>query len=121
MLNSPDQGRQVAARMVYWQMLATALVAVSWLFSGPQAALAAALGGGIVTLGNWQASRLALRSQAPGAGLALAGVLLGTALKWVLVLVVAWLAVAVLRLPATALLSGVVVAVLAQVVSVLRR
>lgn len=121
MLNSPDSGRHVAVRMLTWQLLATALLALVWLLSGPSSAMAAAVGGGALALGNWLASRLALRGQAPGAGLALAGVLLGTALKWVLVLVVAWLAVARFRLPAAALLSGVVVAVLAQVASVLRR
>ena len=121
MLNSPLPGRQVAMRMLLWQGLATALVAALWLMSGPRAALAAGLGGGALALGNWLASRLALGNQAPGAGEALVGVLLGTAVKWVLVLGAAWLAVAVYRLPPAGLLGGVVVAVLAQIAGMLRR
>lgn len=121
MLNSLASGRQVAMRTLVWQLLATALVAALWLLSGPQAAIAAGVAGVALALGNWLASRLALAKQAPGAGIALAGVLVGTALKWVLVLGVAWLAVAVFRLPPAALLTGVVAAVLAQFASVLKR
>lgn len=120
MLNSLASGRQVAMRTLVWQLLATALVAALWLLAGPKAAMAAGLGGASLALGNWLASRLALTGQAPGAGSALAGVLLGTALKWVLVLGTASVVVAVLGWPAAALLCGVVVTVLAQVASVLR-
>ena len=120
-LNSPAAGRRLAQRMVVVQLAAVLLTALACLPIGPRAALAVGLGGGSVALGNWLASRLALRSQAPGAGQALAAVLLGTVVKWVLVLGVAWVAVAVYRLPPTALLGGFVVAVLAQIVGMLRR
>ena len=121
MLNSPAAGRRLAQRMVVVQLAAVLLTALACLPIGPRAALAVGLGGGSVALGNWLASRLALRSQAPGAGQALAAVLLGTVVKWVLVLGVAWVAVAVYRLPPTALLGGFVVAVLAQIAGMLRR
>ena len=121
MLNSPAAGRRLAQRMAAVQAVAVLLTALACLPIGPRAALAVGLGGGSVALGNWLASRLALRSQAPGAGQALAAVLLGAVVKWVLVLGVAWLAVAVYRLPPAALLGGFVVAVLAQIVGMLRR
>ena len=121
MLNSAAAGWRLAQRMVVVQLAAVLLTALACLPIGPRAALAVGLGGGSVALGNWLASRLALRSQAPGAGQALAAVLLGTAVKWVLVLGVAWVAVAVYRLPPTALLGGFVVAVLAQIAGMLRR
>ena len=121
MLNSPAAGRRLAQRVATVQVVAVLLAALACLLIGPRAALAVGLGGGSVALGNWLASRLALKSQAPGAGEALAGVLLGTAAKWVLVLGTAWVAVAVYRLPPAALLGGFVVAVLAQVAGMLRR
>lgn len=120
-LNSPAAGRRLAQRVATVQVAAVLLSALACLPIGPRAALAVGLGGGSVTLGNWLASRLALKRQAPGAGEALAGVLLGTAAKWVLVLGTAWVAVAVYRLPPAALLGGFVVAVLAQVAGMLRR
>ena len=121
MLNSPAAGRRLAQRMAAIQVAAVLLTALACLPIGPRAALAVTVGGVAVALGNWLASRLALRSQAPGAGQALAAVLLGTVVKWVLVLGVAWLAVAVYRLPPAGLLGGFVVAVLAQIAGMLRR
>lgn len=121
MLNSPAAGRRLAQRMAAVQATAVLLTALACLPIGPRAALAVGLAGGVVALGNWLASRLALRSQAPGAGEALAGVLLGALAKWVLVLGVAWVAVAVCRLPPAAVLGGFVVAVLAQIAGMLRR
>ena len=121
MLNSPAAGRRLAQRMAAIQVAAVLLTALACLLIGPRAALAVGVGGAAVALGNWLASRLALGNQAPGAGEALVGVLLGTAVKWVLVLGVAWLAVAVFRLPPAGLLGGFVVAVLAQIAGMLRR
>ncbi len=121
MLNSPAAGRRLAQRMAAIQVAAVLLTALACLPIGPRAALAVTVGGVAVALGNWLASRLALGNRAPGAGEALAGVLLGTAVKWVLVLGAAWLAVAVYRLPPAGLLGGIVVAVLAQIAGMLRR
>ena len=84
------------------------LVALAFWLQDARAAIAAAMGGGAVVLGS---ALLALRSFTTvprPAGLALQGMLVGAALKWMVVLVALYLALARFSLPPAPLLAGVI-------------
>lgn len=118
MSNSIATGRRLAQRAIAWQAVATVLVALAFLAKGPSPALGVVVGGGAVTLAAWASAAVAFGGGvAPAAGTAFARLLLGMALKWVLVLVVLGLALAVFRLPGLPLLAGVIAATLALVLA----
>ena len=100
MLNSAAEGWRQALRVVAFQAVATLLAAAACLLLGPRAALAALVGGGVA-----------------GAGTALGRLLLGTALKWLVVAGGLYLAMALWRLPAVPALAGAAMAAAAFVVS----
>lgn len=98
----------MALRIVRIQLLVAVLVALAFWLQDARAAIAAAMGGGAVVLGS---ALLALRSfsAAPRpAGFALQGMLVGTVLKWMVVLVALYLALARFSLPPAPLLAGVI-------------
>lgn len=113
-LNSVAAGRRLAWRAVVWQAVATVLVAAVFLVQGLPSAWAVLAGGGAIVLGGWAATMVALGGGVDPAGVALARLLLGLALKWLLALVVIWVALALLRLPGLPMLAGVVVSTLAM-------
>lgn len=117
MLNSAAAGRRLALRVVAVQALATLLTASACLMIGPPAALAALAGGGTMTLGSLAAAWGAFGGGVVGASAALGRLLLGTAVKWVVVAVGLFLAMAVWRLPAVPVLAGAAIAATALVVS----
>ena len=122
MLNSVTHGRQQARKALLAQVLAVAIVALALLAASPAHALAAALGGGALALGGWLSAWVALGGQTPAAaGLALGRLVTGLVLKWALLLAALLLGLAVWRLPPAALVGGVLVALLAQVLAMLRR
>ena len=122
MLNSVTHGRQQARKALLAQVLAVAVVALALLAASPAHALAAALGGGALALGGWLSAWVALGGQTPAAaGLALGRLVTGLVLKWALLLAALLLGLAVWRLPPAALVGGVLVALLAQVLAMLRR
>ncbi len=122
MLNSVTHGRQQARKALLAQVLAVAIVALALLAASPAHALAAALGGGALALGGWLSAWVALGGQTPAAaGLALGRLVTGLVLKWAVLLAALLLGLAVWRLPPAALVGGVVVALLAQVLAMLRR
>ena len=105
MLNSAAAGRRLALRVVAMQAVATLLTAGACLTIGPRAALAALAGGAAMTLGS-----LAAAWGVAGAGVALGRLLLGTAVKWLVVATGLYLAMAVWRLPAVPALAGAAMA-----------
>ena len=117
MLNSATAGWRLALRVVASQAIATLAAAAACSTNGPRAALAALVGGGAMTLGSLVAAWGAFGGGVAGAGAALGRLLLGTALKWVFVIVGLYLAMAVWKLPAVPALAGTAVAALAFVVS----
>lgn len=117
MLNSAAEGWRQALRVVAFQAVATLLAAAACLVLGPRAALAALVGGGAMALGSVLAAWGAFGGGVAGAGTALGRLLLGTALKWVVVAGGLYLAMAVWRLPAVPALAGAALAATALVVS----
>jgi len=112
MQNSIAAGRRLAVRVVAVQLAVTMLLAVGFLLQGWQSGLAALSGGGAVALGT---ALLALRMF--GAGPAAAGVVLwrlivGNLLKWGVILLGLYLALARAQLPGLPVIAGLVAAVL---------
>lgn len=110
MLNSAGAGRRLALRVVAFQAVATLLTALACMTIGPRAALAALAGGGAMTLGSLAAAWGAFGGGVVGAGSALGRLLLGTAVKWLVVALGLYLAMAVWRLPAVPALAGAAMA-----------
>ena len=115
--NSVAAGRRLAQRAIAWQAVATVLVALAFLVKGLPWSLAALVGGGAVTLAARVAAMVALGGGVSPAGTAFARLLVGMALKWLLVLVTVVVALAVFRLPGIPLLAGVIAATLALVLA----
>ena len=107
-------GRRLALRMVVFQAAATVLTALACLTLEPRAALAALVGGGGMTLGAALVAWITFGNGVIGAGEALGRLLLGMALKWLVVIAALYLAMAVWRLPALPALAGAAVAVVAN-------
>lgn len=114
-------GRRLASRAIAWQAAATTLVALAFLARGAPSALAAAIGGGAVVAGALVSARIALGGGVQPAGAAVARLLLGVGLKWVVVLAMLGYGLAGLRLPPLPMLVGVAVATLAYVLVHLSR
>lgn len=110
MLNSVAAGRRLARRTATLQVALTLATALACLWSGREAALGALVGGAAFTLGTSVAAWRAFAGGTSGAGVALGNLLLGTALKWVVVAVGLYLALAIWRLPAPAVLAGAAMA-----------
>lgn len=122
MFNSVANGRQQARRVLVAQVVAVAAVALALLAASPAHALAAALGGGALVLGSWLAAWLAFAGNDPAAAAtALGRLLAGMALKWLALIAALLLGVAMWRLPPLGMACGVVAALLAQIVAMLRR
>ena len=117
MLNSAAAGRRLALRVVAFQAVATLLTALVCLMIGPRTALAALAGGGAMALGSLAAAWGAFGGGVVGAGMALGRLLLGTAVKWLVVVLGLYLAMAIRRLPAVPVLAGAAMAAAAFVVS----
>ena len=108
MFNSTAFNRRLALRAIAFQALVAAAIALSFLAKDGDSVLAAAMGGGAVVLGGLLLAWRSLALPSPSAGLALAGLLTGVVLKWMVVLGVLYLALARLGLPPLPLLAGVV-------------
>ena len=117
MLHSAASGWRLALRVVAYQAAAALATAAACYASGPRAALAARAGGGAMALGSLLAAWGAFGGGVAGAGVALGRLLLGTAVKWLVVIVGLYLAMAVWKLPAVPVLAGAAMAAAAFVVS----
>lgn len=87
-LNSAAAGRRLALRAVAYQMVAVVLVALVFLVQGWSASLAALLGGASVVLGGALAANVALGGGVVPARSAFLRLLLGTGLKWAVVITI---------------------------------
>jgi ATP synthase protein I len=106
--NSMAANRQLALRAIAIQAGVATVVAIAFLAQDGRAALAAGVGGGAAVLGSIFLAWRSLPSQVPSAGMALAALLVGIVMKWVVVLVALYLALARFGLPPLPLLAGLV-------------
>ena len=111
MINSVAASRRLAASMVAWQVIAILATAAVFLIQGRRAALAAALGGGLIVLGT---ALMALRvfggTRRVGAGSALVDMMVGMLLKWVVIIVGLYVLLARWQMPGLAVLAGMATA-----------
>lgn len=114
MLNSVAAGRSAALRAVAYQMAAVVLVAPVFLPMGWLAWLAALLGGTSVVVGNALAAIIALGGGIVTARSALLRLMLGTGLKWLVVITVFAIASGVWRMAPLPLLAGLAVGLIAH-------
>ncbi|WP_240126836.1 hypothetical protein [Thermomonas alba] len=117
MLNSAKAGWRLALRAVAFQVAAALATAAAGMTLGPRAALAALAGGGTLALGSLVAAWGAFGVGVSSGGVALARLLLGTAVKWLIVVVGLYLAMAVWKLPPVPVLAGAAMAAAAFLVS----
>lgn len=114
MLNSVAAGRRLARRTVGFQAIATVVTALVCLVGwGAAASLGALAGGVVVALGSALAAWRAMGGGMTRSGAALLRLIGATALKWMVVVIGLYLALAVWLLPPGPVFAGVVVAVLA--------
>ena len=114
MFNSLTANRRLAFRTVAVQAAVATLVALAFLLQDPQAALAAAIGGGAAAFGSLLLAWRSMMGPAYSAGLALARIVSGLLLKWFVVLGALYLSLARLGLPPLPLLAGLVVTMAAS-------
>lgn len=107
-------GRRCALRAVAAQAAAVAVVALALLAKSTGWALAAAVGGGALVLGNALAAWIALPGISP-ARVAFARLMLGVLAKWCVVVAVFAAGLEAWRLPPLPMLGGLVAAMLAWV------
>ena len=113
MLNSVAAGRQQAKRVLLAQAGIVALLSLGLLAFDPRATLAAVFGGGAATLGSALMAWRTFASGVVGPSQALAGLIGGVALKWLVIMVALSLALARWELPALPLLAGITAAMIA--------
>lgn len=114
-------GRRLARRGLTFQLVATMLAAAACMAISVPHGAGALLGGAGMALGGFVASTLGLRGVAPSADAALVGLLLGQLAKWGLVVATLAFGIAVLKLPALAVLGGLVASMLAFHLAMLAR
>ena len=119
-LTSVAVGRRLAQRAIAWQAVAIAVTALAFLAKGADWALAAGLGGAAIALGGWLSSVIALGGGVNPSTGALARLLAGVALKWVVVVAVLLLGVGMAGLSPVPMLAGVIVALFAQLLAMSR-
>ncbi len=104
-------------RTITFQAVAVAALSLALLAKGPAWSLAALAGGGAIAAGGALYGVLALGGGiAPAIG-ALARLVLGLLAKWLVVIATLFIAIAVAKLPALAVIGGAVVALVAQVLA----
>lgn len=114
MWNSIATGKQLATRIVLAQSGITLLVAGVFLTQGGRSALAALCAGLSVLLGNGLLALRLFLFPHVSAGSALMGLLIGTALKWMVVLGGLYLVLGYFQLPPVPALCGVIAALAVQ-------
>ncbi|MEY2152423.1 MAG: hypothetical protein EPN68_03915 [Rhodanobacter sp.] len=109
MLNSLASGRRLALRMLLWQLGAALLAGLVFLAWGRREAVAAAAGALIVAVGTALMSARTF-SGLGGGGIALAHLLTGMILKWIVVLGGLIMILVQYKLPPLAAITGLVAA-----------
>ncbi len=121
MLNSVDAGRRLMLRAAVYPLAAVAITSLGLLLVGPRYSAGLALTGFATVLGGWVAARTALGGGIQAAGIAMVRLILAMVLKWVLVFVALALGFALWRLPPLALLAGIAIGLIFQVLALARR
>ncbi len=121
MLNSGDTGRRLMLRAAVYPLAAVAVLALAFLLMGPKYAVAALVSGVAVSAGGWVAARMALGGGVQAAGSAMTRLIVAVVAKWVLVFGALAAGVLVFKLPALALLAGVAVGLMFQVLALARQ
>ncbi|MBH1622860.1 hypothetical protein ACSMEB_19260 [Stenotrophomonas maltophilia] len=121
MLNSVDAGRRLMLRAAVYPLAAVAVLALAFLLVGPKYALGALASGVAISAGGWVAARMALGGGALAAGSAMARLIIAIMAKWVVVFGVLLVGFLVFKLPALALLAGIAVGLMFQVLAMARR
>ncbi|MFN4161427.1 MAG: hypothetical protein ACK4FW_05510 [Stenotrophomonas sp.] len=122
MLNSVDSGRRLMLRAAVYPLAAVAVLALAFLLlAGQKSALGALVSGVAVSAGGWVAAGMALSGGVQAAGSALARLIVAVVAKWVLVFGVLMVGFLVFKLPALALLAGIAVGLMFQVLALARR
>ena len=114
-------GRRLARRTAAWQAGTTALLALALLSQGASHAVAASVGGAAILFGGALAARLMVGGRVMPANAVMARWFAGVVLKLALVFSVLLLGLGAWRLPPLALLAGIVVALLTQLLAAARR
>jgi len=121
-LNSVDSGRRLMLRAAVYPLAAVAVLALAFLLlAGTMYALGALASGVAVSAGGWVAARMALGGGVQAAGSAMTRLILAVVAKWVLVFGVLMVGFLVFKLPALALLAGIAVGLMFQVLALARR
>ena len=113
-------GRSAAARAVAVEVAACGVVALGFLALDWRHALAAAIGGAAMAAGNALSAALAFGGGIQRAPVAFGRLLLGVMAKWMVVLTIFALALAVWRLPPLPLLVGLAVSTLGYLLALNR-
>lgn len=121
MLNSVEAGRRLMLRAAVYPLVAVVVLALGFLLMGPRHALAALVAGVAVSAGGWVAARMALGGGVQAAGAAMARLIIAVVAKWVVVFGVLVVGYLYYRLPALALLAGIAVGLMFQVLALARR
>jgi F0F1-type ATP synthase assembly protein I len=115
--NSIAAGRRLAVHIAVWQLGASLLAAALFLVQGGRAALGALLGGALVALGTGLMAWRAFRGGHASAGATLGRLMLGMAMKWVVVMGGFYALITHGGLPPLPTLVGVVAALVIHMVS----
>lgn len=109
-------------RAAVYPLAAVAVLALAFLLLVDQKYALGALASGVaVSAGGWVAARMALGGGVLAAGSAMARLILAVVAKWVLVFGVLMVGFLVFKLPALALLAGIAVGLMFQVLALARR
>ncbi|CBA17390.1 hypothetical protein [Xanthomonas albilineans] len=121
MLNSVDASRRLMLRAAIYPLVAVVVVSLAFSCLGMKYAIGAAVTGLATVAGGWLAARTALGGGVQAAGSAMARLIVAMVFKWVLVFAVLALGFAWWRLPPMALLAGIAVGLMFQVLALARR
>lgn len=120
MLNSVDTGRRLMVRAAVYPLVAVAIASALSLLLGVKFAGGVALTGLAAALGGWVAARTALGGGVQAAGSAMTRLILAMVFKWVVVIVALALGFALWHLPPLALMAGVAIGLIFQVLALAR-
>lgn len=122
MLNSVDAGRRLMLRAAVYPLAAVAVLALALLLiAGTKYALGALASGLAVSAAGWVAAKMALGGGVQAAGSAMVRFILALLAKWAVVFGVLIVGYQVFKLPALALLAGLIVGMMFQVLAMARR
>lgn len=108
-------------RAAVYPLVAVAVLALVFLVVSPKHALGALASGLAVATGGWVAARMALGGGVQAAGSAMARLIVAVVAKWALVFGVLAVGYLVFKLPALALLAGIAVGLMFQVLALARQ